>query len=131
MPQRLWRISAEGVKGCAGGTVQGFESRLGRLAAGALNPISLFPAAPAQHNARAPTCELAVRRLVNVELKEAAAERARQRLAPRVRARRVLRREQHEVGVRPHRLLQLRHKQLAVVVEQPGDGGGGGVGWQQ
>ena len=52
-------------------------------------------------------------------VERAATEGAREHLAPAVGAGRVLRREEHEVRVRPHHLRGLRHEELAVVVEQP------------
>ena len=63
--------------------------------------------------------QLLARQILHVHLQEAVAERARQHLAPAVLARRVLRGEQHEVGVRPHHRVRLGDEQLAVVVQQP------------
>ena len=40
-------------------------------------------------------------------------------LAAAICASRVLRGEEHKVRVRPHSLLQLRHEELAVVIQQP------------
>ena len=54
-----------------------------------------------------------------MNLDKAVAERPRQRLAPTVEARRVLCCKQHKVGVRANSFLCLRHKQLAVRVQQP------------
>jgi hypothetical protein len=46
-------------------------------------------------------------------------ERPAECFAARVQPWRVLRCEQHEVWVWPHHLLELRHKQLTVVIQQP------------
>lgn len=64
--------------------------------------------------------QLVGRDLVKVQLDEAVAEGAREQLAAAVlTARRVLRGEQQEARVGPHRLLCLGDEQLAVVVQQP------------
>lgn len=66
----------------------------------------------------APHLQLLVGDVPHVHFAEAVAEGARQRLAPGVGSRRVLRGKQHEVWVRPDGLVELWHVELAVVVQE-------------
>lgn len=72
--------------------------------------------------------QLVLGNLVDLELQEARAEGAAERLSSCIDPWGVLRREEHKVRVWLDSLLQLGHVQLAVVIEQSAHGRGGCAG---
>ena len=54
-----------------------------------------------------------------MQLQKPRPEGPAQHLAPSIQPRRVLGSKEHEVRVGPHHFLELRYKQLAVIVKQP------------